>query len=160
MPLPLREVSEFLKPNPHGFSLEWLHQEVGKIQLGDHCSDLVRQAFNSARHALILSVVHYEMTMLAQTQSLIALEMAATEVFGTSGGDSLGKQINHMRDRGILPSRGRDDPADTGYFLHHFRNELTHGSWQLHSPDTALPVLEVVADLINRLFTYSSAPGP
>lgn len=144
------------------------HGLIQTMELSARVPDVVHAAFDRARHALLYAWFSYDLLTVGEAQALNALELAlklrlaAGGWAGKKGG--LGRLVEKARRFALLPPRsehfGADiDPATALVFI---RNELVHGTTDVHSPGMAIEVVKSCASVINEIFEHgqqATAPG-
>ncbi len=124
------------------------HASVATIELPANApADLVSM-FDRARHVFLYAWFDYELTPLAALQALTTLERALKQFYGA------GKSgLRQLAERAVSDGRF---PAVLGaaplpLVLAEFRNHWAHGSDHFGTPNMALDVLELCAELIGKL---------
>lgn len=166
-----KSVDCILKPDPRfanlcvvesgvarGMTLADHHAALAGINLADLVPENVRTAFDRARNTAIYAFFDYDLFVVGEVQAFGALELALKRRLNGSGSVSRGtlrKLVCRARSAGILPPPGIDassllDPIEA---LIELRNELSHGTSDIHSPGMALQVMETCAFWINHVWS-------
>ncbi|MDA8052357.1 MAG: hypothetical protein M0002_20535 [Rhodospirillales bacterium] len=144
-----------------------LHALVAGIEVSAAAPPVIRQQFDLARNAFVYSWFVYELATLAEKQAYAVVEMALREKVRLATGKSPGRRdlrslIQDAERRGWLRR------ADFGEGVRPFhpldaivalRNDLAHGSGRL-MPNGSLDMIELCAEVINRLFLFPPAAEP
>lgn len=164
-----KSVDCILKPDPRyanlyvvengvarGMTLADHHAALAGINLADLVPEDVQAAFDRARNIAIYAFFDYDLFVVGEVQAFGALELALKRRLNGSGSVSRGtlrKLVGRARNAGVLPPPSLDanallDPIEA---LIELRNELSHGTSDIHSPGMALQVMETCAFWINHV---------
>lgn len=140
------------------------HAAIAAIVLMGEAPQEVRDAFDRARNVLLYAWFDYDLLVTAESQAFGAFELALKRRLNGNGagkGGALFKLISEAREQGVLPAPttsavGRIDPIEA---LRHMRNELAHGTTDVHSPAMALDVAGACAKAIDLVFP-KPVPAP
>ncbi|HKR38405.1 MAG TPA: hypothetical protein VJU59_01800 [Paraburkholderia sp.] len=164
-----KSVDSILEPDPRfanlcviengaarGMTLADHHAALAGISLADLVPEDVRAAFDRARNATIYAFFDYDLFVVGEAQAFGALELALKRRLNGSGSASRGtlrKLVGRARNAGVLPPLGSGantflDPIEA---LIELRNELSHGTSDIHSPAMALHVMGTCAFWINHV---------
>jgi hypothetical protein len=168
--LAFKTVDQMLKPDPRYTDLcvleAWRartlsiadhHAAIADIVLTGEAPHDIRDAFDRARNILLYAWFDYDLLAVSESQAFGAFELALKRRLNGNGarkGGALVKLINEARERGVLPapttpSAGQIDPIEA---LRHMRNELAHGTSDVHSPSMALDAARACANAIDLVF--------
>ena len=126
----------------------------------------IREQFDKARHAFIYSWFAYDLVSLAEQQGYQTIELALREKLPAAERQKadekrwgLGKLLERaVAHRWLVRADFEAPPHYPGGpkiclldVIPTMRNELAHGSWNLF-PNGSLSMLELCADILNRLF--------
>lgn len=117
----------------------------------------VQASIDRAKNLLLYAFFAYDLLIVGTIQALTTFELALKlriEFEGLKPNKSLGPLIEQARKAGILPPRlptqaGVLDPFDT---LRHLRNDLAHGTSDIHSPVMALEFAAMAGRAISEVF--------
>jgi hypothetical protein len=105
---------------------------------------------------MIYTFFEYELWVVGELQAFGALELALKPRLATIGVPTSGTmrtRIDRARKHGLMPpAKPGGSPWDSGEALIQMRNELSHGSFDVHTPAMALTVLRSCADQISSLY--------
>jgi hypothetical protein len=137
------------------------HSALAGITLTDLVPDEVQMAFDRARNTIIYAFFDYDLFVVGEVQAFGAFELALKYRLNGRGHTSRGtlrKHVDRARKAGILPlpNLGTNVPIDPIEGLISLRNDLSHGTSDIHSPGMALQVVESCALWIN--YVYSPQP--
>jgi hypothetical protein len=146
-----------------------LHDKMEEIKLDEAMpADIVEQ-FDKARHAYIYSWFAYDLASLAEQQGYQTLELELREKL--SPGERQKADRDHWGLRKLFDHAITHDwlareelvDSDTRKSLFDFlvmsRNELAHGSRNLF-PAGSIAMLELCAEILNKLFHGEDRPSP
>ncbi len=116
----------------------------------------VRTAFQRALHCFLYSWFDYEMMVIAEAQAIASFELALKLKLNRPADapplHGLNQRLKAAIDAGHLP---RPDPAqqpDEYLILRSIRNELAHGSGDVHSPALVVEVFVRCGAFIGQLY--------
>jgi hypothetical protein len=132
------------------------HAVLAGISLIDLVPGYVQAAFDRARNTTIYAFFDYDLFVVGEAQAFGALELALKFRLNGSGSASrstLRKLVGRARNAGVLPpfASGANAVLDPIEALIELRNELSHGTSDIHSPGMALQVIETCASWINHV---------
>lgn len=130
------------------------HAALAGISLIDLAPEGVQAAFDCARNTTIYAFFDYDLCVVGEVQAFGAFELALKHRLDGSGGVSRGtlrKLVGRARNAGVLPplTEGANAMLDPIEALIELRNELSHGTSDIHSPGMALQAIEACAFWIN-----------
>ncbi|MFM0433722.1 hypothetical protein PQQ75_32270 [Paraburkholderia aspalathi] len=137
------------------------HSALAGITLSDLVPEEVQAAFDRARNAIIYAFFDYDLFVVGEVQAFGAFELALKHRLNGRGNASRGtlrNLVDRARKAEVLPSitpstDGSIDPIEALIVL---RNELSHGTSDIHSPGMALQVIEACAFWINHVCSPQS----
>jgi hypothetical protein len=134
------------------------HSVLAGIRLNDHVPADVQIAFDRARNTLIYAFFDYDLCVVGEVQAFGAFELALKYRLNGRGNTSRGTLRNHVdraRKAGILPlaTSGTNVSIDPVDALISLRNDLSHGTSDIHLPGMALQVVEACAFWISYVFS-------
>lgn len=137
------------------------HLALAGITLTDLAPDEVQVAFDRARNTIIYAFFDYDLFVVGEIQAFGAFELALKHRLNSHGGASRGtlrNLVDRARKAGILPlpARNANTPIDPIEALILLRNELSHGTSDIHSPGMALQLVETCAFWINHVCSQQS----
>ena len=163
-----KSFDEILRPDPRfvdriaigngiacRMDLESHYAMIVAIQLSDYVPDEVHAAFDRARSVIFYAFFDYDLLMVGEIQSCGAFELALKYRLNDHSGatrSTLSKIVKRARLAGFLPPLDTVAWRDPIQAIIDIRNGLSHGTIDIHSPDLALPVIEVCANWINYIF--------
>jgi hypothetical protein len=132
------------------------HSTLASIRLTDLVPDEAQTAFDRARNTIVYAFFDYDLLVVGEVQAFGALELALKHRLNGHGSASRGtlrNLVDRARRTKVLPSitpstNGSIDPLEALIVL---RNELSHGTSDIHSPGMALRVIEACAFWINHV---------
>lgn len=105
----------------------------------------------------LFAFFEYELWVAGELQAFRAFELAIKSrlvSIGVSSSGTMRTHIDRARKHGILPKPQVEASVwDQGEALIMMRNELSHGSFGIHTPAMALTVLRACCDQISLLYT-------
>jgi hypothetical protein len=157
-------------PRSDGMAIDDLRNMVEPFELSEAVPLKIREQFDIARNAFAHSWFVYEFTMLAELQCYCVLEMALRHRLdpdappNTTRSPGLHQLLKTATVRGLLSRQEFEVPSPSGdggmwCRLNEIplgRNNLAHGNINLF-PQYALSIVELSADVLNRLFTGTPA---
>lgn len=163
--MPLKRLEQIFDPDPRSvgyavivdgdlrpFSFTDHYREIETIYPKGNVPDEVAAVFDRARNTMLFAFFEYELWVVGELQAFGAFELAIKrrlEAIGVSSSGTMRKRIDRARKHGIMP--GVDKLAtdhDECEALILMRNELSHGSFDIHTPAMALTVLRACGDQI------------
>jgi hypothetical protein len=167
-----KDVHSLLEPDPRYSDqlgrVSDLHNLVTPIVLGPNVPAHIRAQFDTARNAFVFSWFVYEFATLAEQQAYSVLEMGLRHRLNPAGLPNAGRSpgLRKLLDQAIakgLLARSDFDVTSAGAninqldFLLMSRNHVMHGNVHL-LPQGTPTMLEMCADVLNKLFNTGSAP--
>ncbi len=134
------------------------HADIDAIAIPQCAPHDVREAFDRSRNCFLYAWFSYELTVVAESQALASLELALKERLGALVPPvkklrGLGARLSAAVKRGILAApNSTPGVPDRHFIVSAIRNELSHGSKEVHTPDWALDVIRMCAELITELY--------
>lgn len=169
----LRPLAEALSPDPRftRMAVADARKGIRQITFDDHYGAIdaiqiaqtvpsnVRGAFDRSRSCFLYAWFAYELMVVAEAQALAGLELALKERLappppGKKRPQGLGGRLSAAVDQGLLaPPKPTADQPDRYFIVKTIRDELAHGSEDIHSPTMALDVIRLCAELIAELYS-------
>lgn len=164
-----KSVDNVLQPDPRFSDLQIIENGVARpMTLADHHSALagirltdlvpeeIQAAFDRARNTIIYAFFDYDLFVVGEVQAFGAFELALKHRLNGDGKlrrGTLRNLVDRGRKVGILPSLtpGANVSTDPIEALIVLRNELSHGTSDIHSPGMALQVIEACAFWISHV---------
>lgn len=116
----------------------------------------VRTAYQRALHCFLYSWFDYEMMIVAEAQALASFELALKLRLNRPNDApplrGLGRRLKAAIDAGLLPRPDPTQQPDEYFFLRSIRNDLAHGSGDVHPPALVIEVFKRCATLIAMLY--------
>lgn len=162
-------MTEIFTPDPRsiGFAVV-TDQTVRKISIADHHREIdaiypvgnipteVATVFDRARNTMLFAFFEYELWVVGELQAFGAFELAIKfrlDSVGILSSRTLRKHIDRARKHGIIPQMSSGPGKLDAYeALILMRNELSHGSFDIHTPAMALSILRACSDQISYLY--------
>ncbi len=137
------------------------HRTLANIRLTGAAPADVLAAFDRARNTIIYAFFDYDLFVVGEVQAFGAFELALKHRLNGHGGASRGtlrNLVDRARKAGILPAftTGATALSDPIEALIALRNDLSHGTSDIHSPAMALGVVEACASWINHTYAAQS----
>lgn len=137
------------------------HSVLAGIRLTDPVPKEVQAAFDRARNAIIYAFFDYDLFVVGEVQAFGAFELALKHRLNGRGSASRGtlrNLVDRARKAGILPlltpsENVSIDPIEALIVL---RNDLSHGTSDIHSLGMAFQVIEACALRINHVCSPQS----
>ena len=138
------------------------HGALEALVLIDAVPDDVRAQFDVARNLMLYGWFVYEFYTISSHHAYTCLELGlrkACKALAGEGnpckeikkGNGLGCYLTYLKERGIIPDGRYHEKIEA--FLPMLRNSAAHGSDTLLNYALAMPGLELVADLLNDVFS-------
>lgn len=116
----------------------------------------VRTAYQRALHCFLYSWFDYEMMIVAEGQAFASFEFALKLKLNRPADapplHGMGPRLKAAIDAGLLPPPDPAQQPDDYYILRSIRNELAHGSGDVHPPALVIEVFKRCAALISALY--------
>lgn len=134
------------------------HSHIQMIELPQTTPPLIQNAFDRCRSCFLYAWFAYELMVVAEAQALASLELALKERLGRSMPgekkvNGLGGRLSAAVTRGLLaPPTVHSGQPDKHFIVKTIRDELAHGSEDIHSPQMALDIIRICAELIAELY--------
>jgi hypothetical protein len=116
----------------------------------------VRNAFQRALHCFLYSWFDYEMMIVAEGQAFASFELALKLRLNRPADapplHGMGPRLKAAIDAGLLPPPDPEQEPDEYFLLRSIRNELAHGSGDIHPPALVIEVFKRCAALITTLY--------
>ncbi len=116
----------------------------------------VRTAYRRALHCFLYSWFDYEMMIVAEGQAFasfeLALKLKLNRPVDAPALHGMGPRLKAAIDVGLLPPPDPTQHPDEYFLLRSIRNELAHGSGDVHPPALVIEVLKRCAALIETLY--------
>lgn len=133
------------------------HAAIASIVLTGNAPQDVRDSFDRARNILLYAWFNYDLLVTAESQAFGAFELALKRrLYGKGAGKSsaLFKLINEARELGVLPAQSKNEAVQIDLIeaLRLMRNELAHGTTDVHSPAMAFDVVKACGNAIDLVF--------
>lgn len=133
------------------------HKALAEISLSGTAPAGVMASYDRARNTIIYAFFDYDLFVVGEVQAVGAFELALKHRLNGHGGATRGTLRNlvaRARKAGVLPplatsTNALPDPIEA---LISIRNELSHGTSDIHSPGMALNVVKACASLIDHLY--------
>lgn len=138
-----------------------LHSALAEIDLVGAAPPEVRSAFDRARNVMLYAYFDYDLLVTGESQAYAAFELALKHRLAAHPGKPakmLRPLVKRAREVGVLPA----EQIEPGAFMDRYdaiigmRNDLAHGTTDVHTPAMALQVLEICATEIDNLFPQSA----
>ena len=136
------------------------YEHLEAISLIDAVPDKIRQQFEVARDLILYGWFVYEFYTVASQQAFVCLEFALREACQVANDGvnpckgrrkGLACHIKWALEHGLIPGGKYHEKLDQ--FLPCLRNSAAHGGETLLNYALAVPGLELVADLLNDVFS-------
>ncbi len=169
--MPLKPLAEILQADPRFASDMMLSEgEWRPVRFEDHYAlvqatelhrgipDEVQETFDRARNVVLFAWFCYGLLVVAEMQAFSALELGLKLRLRADGWNKKSRGLVYLiaeaRLRRLMPpaseaSFGISDEMDA---LGHLRNDLAHGTGNLHTPAMTLRVLEECATFVNQIY--------
>lgn len=133
------------------------HGTVADVVLSGVPPQEVREAFDRARNILVYAYFSYDLLVVGEVQAFGAFELSLKHRLNGHGDASRGtlrNLVDRARKVGIFPPKPPADEvfSDPIEALIALRNDLSHGTSEIHSPAMALMVLEACASAIDTVY--------
>jgi hypothetical protein len=146
------------------------HQMICEVALRGDAPTEVREAFDRARNILLYSYFDYDLTVVAEVQAFGAFELSLKHRLNGHGGQAKGT-LRNLVDRArkqkifeALPAPPEDGswrpPTDRVEIMIMLRNDLAHGTANIHTPGMSTQILELCAWGIDTVFPVTSVISP
>jgi hypothetical protein len=134
------------------------HGFIAEVDIPAAAPPNVRSAFERSRLCFLYAWFSYELMVTAELEGFGSLELALKERLGLPS--SKKERLPGLRARlAAAVERGFIQPPtvdELGIDLHsmmaRLRNDLSHGTADVHSPDMAITVIQWCADVIGELY--------
>ena len=135
------------------------HKLLDAVRVTDAVPEAIRKQFEVARDLMLYGWFVYEFYTVASAQALSSLEFGLREacqivndgVNPCAQKSGLRCYIKEAKKRGLIPSEKYHEQLDL--FLSSSRNDLAHGGETLFNYALAMPDLEIVAAILNHIFS-------
>jgi len=144
-------------PSGEQVAFDWHYEQISNIQLSAKVFADIKTQFETAKNAYLYSWFAYRLAMVAWLQAYSSLELTLRLTAETQG-------FKIRRLRRLLEKANSEKWIDFDEFIKtksaeeyikikcNFRNNLSHGSHLLLSPEMILPFISDCACMINQVF--------
>ncbi|MBS0220796.1 MAG: hypothetical protein JSR91_08650 [Proteobacteria bacterium] len=175
--MPFKSLDDALRPDPRFASLVVFedgavrplaladhHSKIAAIGLSNAAPAVVRAAFDRARNTMLYAFFDYDLLVVGEVQAFGAFELALKQRLDSPNGLSRGtlrNLVDRARKAGILPALvpGASTMDDQIEPLIHLRNNLVHGTSDIHPPAMALDILSACGAWVDHLYPLSPGGG-
>lgn len=147
---------------PRRMTLADHHRMIREVSLAGAAPLEVRDAFDRARNTLLYAFFDYDLMVVAGNQAFGAFELALKHRLNGHGGPAKGtlrNLVDRARKQQIFPPLPQRNPSlawrppvDPIEAMIALRNDLAHGTSQVHSPGIAMDLLSTCAWAIDLVF--------
>lgn len=136
------------------------------MDLPDVGSPLVQRLYERAQHCLLYAWLDYELTLLAEAQAFSSLDLALKLRIDDEKIVNLAPRLKHAVGQGWItapppkPAHAPDDWLNAHQLLLHLRNDIMHGTSQVHDFSMAAMVFDHLRAMICELNGVTPPPGP
>lgn len=140
------------------------YADTCKLNLPPVGSPLVERLYERAQHCLLYSWLDYELSLLAEAQAFSALDLALKLRIEDPKIVNLSPRLSHAVKQGWItapapkPVGMPDDWQNTHQLLLHLRNDIIHGSAQVHDFSIAATVFDYIRVMICELNQVAPPP--
>lgn len=141
------------------------YADICKLDLPPVGSPLVERLYERAQHCLLYSWLDYELSLLAEAQAFSAFDLALKLRIDDPKVVNLSRRLGHAVEQGWItaptpkPVGMPDEWQNTHQLLLHLRNDLMHGSAQVHDFSIAATVFDYLRAMICEL-NQVAPPAP
>lgn len=142
------------------------YADVRRLDLPGVASPLVERLYERAQHCLLYAWLDYELSLLAEAQAFSSLDLALKLRIADAKIVNLSSRLKHAVKHGwISPPPGKPFGAPENWpttheLLLNLRNDIMHGSAQVHDFSMAAVVFDHVRAMICELSGIEPPTGP
>lgn len=142
------------------------YADVCRLDMPPVGSELVQRLYERAQHCLLYAWLDYELTLLAEAQAFFSLDLALKLRVNDSKVVNLSRRLARAVEQGWItappakPECAPDEWKNTHQLLLHLRNDIMHGSAQVHDFSFAAMVFDHIRAMICELDGLVPPSGP
>jgi hypothetical protein len=140
--------------------------DISRLDLPPVGVPLVERLYERAQHCLLYSWLDYELSLVAEAQAFSSADLALTLRVNDPKVVNFAPRLRHAVEQGWVtppppkPDHAPDEWQSTHQMLAALRNDLMHGSAQVHDFSIAAMVFDHLRAIICELNGVVPPPGP